>query len=74
MFCIAVNKDFPSESPEWSQWSVCLCNHDVVLLNISRGIQHRTLERKDGVQAEYRTCPCEGNNSLWGRGGGGQDK
>lgn len=55
--------DIASKLPEWSQWSVCLCNHDLGLSNRSRGIQHRTLERKKGIQAEYRTCPCEGNIS-----------
>ena len=53
-----------TKSPTWSQWSLCLCNHDVVLSNRSRGIQHRTLETVKGTQAEYRTCPCKARQAA----------
>ncbi|XP_028393623.1 semaphorin-5A-like isoform X2 [Dendronephthya gigantea] len=52
--------DISTKSQEWSPWSVCLCSHDVILSNRSRGLQHRTLGQKtENSHAQYRSCPCE---------------
>ncbi|XP_046846481.1 semaphorin-5B-like [Xenia sp. Carnegie-2017] len=42
------------------EWSACECNHNVMLLNRSLGIQHREFVNKDRSSSECRTCPCQG--------------
>lgn len=45
--------------PEWSQWSSCVCKHNVSLSDSSYGIQHRNIQREERVDTEYRICPCK---------------